>query len=122
MRSPDRSRRPVPEQTIPEPSAPPMGVPLLDAARCTGERRCEEVCPSAAISLAPVVRGRLLWRIDYGACVLCGRCQEACPAEAIAMHEMLEPAVERREDLIFEAEVVEARPRRPPAPGEWYGR
>jgi formate hydrogenlyase subunit 6/NADH:ubiquinone oxidoreductase subunit I len=121
MRRPGE-RRSGREETTAEPPATPLGAPLLDVTRCTGERRCEEACPSAAISLTPVVRGRLLWRIDYGACVQCGRCREVCPTEAITLHEMQEPAVERREDLIFAAEVVEARPRRPPAPGEWYRR
>jgi hydrogenase-4 component H len=101
---------------------PIRGAPILDAERCTGERACEAVCPSGAITLAPVVRGRLLWRIDYGACVFCGRCQEVCPSGAITLSEEMELATARRGDLIASAEVAEARPRRPPAPGEWYRR
>lgn len=101
---------------------PARGAPLLDADRCTGDRACEAACPSSAIRLAPVVRGRLLWRIDYGACVFCGACQEVCPAGAIRLGDEHDMAVERREDLVFAAEVVEARPTRPPAPGEWYRR
>ena|SRR5579871_4215742 len=110
-----------PSQTEPD-AAPRRGAPLLDVARCTGDGACARVCPASAITLVPVVRGRLIWHIDYGACVFCARCQDVCPAGAIRMGEETLLAATDRADLIAAAEVAELRPRRPPAPGEWHRR
>ena len=67
-----------------EVEGPPMGVPVVDAERCTRCARCIEACPASCLSLddgddpgAPVV--------DAGNCVRCGACVAACGEGAVAM-------------------------------------
>lgn len=56
---------------------PPFrGRPELRPDLCTRCRRCDGVCPAAAITAEPL-------RIDLGRCILCGDCREVCPAGAI---------------------------------------
>jgi Ni,Fe-hydrogenase III small subunit/NAD-dependent dihydropyrimidine dehydrogenase PreA subunit len=53
------------------------GLPVLGTAPCAeGCVACREVCPTHAISLAPL-------RLDLGRCVFCGLCEEACPEDKI---------------------------------------
>jgi Ni,Fe-hydrogenase III small subunit/NAD-dependent dihydropyrimidine dehydrogenase PreA subunit len=73
---------------------PPFrGMPELRPAACTRCRRCEAVCPSAAVTAEPL-------RIDLGRCVLCGDCQAACPAGAIMFAPEHRLAAFRRQALI----------------------
>jgi NADH-quinone oxidoreductase subunit I len=68
---------------------------------CTGCRKCEEGCPTKAISImmdeyAPSARKPLnsksqevfgvlnTYRIDYSKCVMCGICLQVCPAESLS--------------------------------------
>ncbi|BDG02559.1 NADH-quinone oxidoreductase subunit B family protein [Anaeromyxobacter oryzae] len=54
------------------------GLPVLGAEACAdGCRACLDVCPAAALSVAPL-------RLDLGRCLLCGECGVACPQEKIA--------------------------------------
>jgi ferredoxin len=54
---------------------------VLDAARCNGCGRCEEVCPHAVFVLAD----RKAVVADRGACMHCGACRVNCPVGAIAV-------------------------------------
>jgi uncharacterized protein (DUF362 family)/Pyruvate/2-oxoacid:ferredoxin oxidoreductase delta subunit len=54
--------------------------PVLDAARCSGCRRCAEICPAEAIALSgEPVRPR----VDPGKCIRCYCCAEVCPDGAM---------------------------------------
>ncbi|MEQ1505853.1 MAG: NADH:ubiquinone oxidoreductase [Myxococcota bacterium] len=54
------------------------GRPGITAAPCEdGCVACRDVCPTAAIAVAPV-------RLDLGRCVFCNGCAEVCPVDKIA--------------------------------------
>ncbi len=51
------------------------GMPLVRASACEhGCAKCEEICPTGAITL---VEGKPA--LDLGRCVFCGKCAELCP-------------------------------------------
>jgi ferredoxin len=52
---------------------------VVDQERCTGCRRCEEVCPHAVFT----VDDRKVAVTNRGDCMQCGACQMNCPAGAI---------------------------------------
>jgi len=53
------------------------GRPRLDATPCgDGCTACREVCPTEAITLAPLT-------LDLGRCTFCAACELACPAEKL---------------------------------------
>ena len=64
-----------PESWRPEPEL------LFTAAKCTGCRRCAEVCPAGVHAFTADGRHEL----DRAACVRCGKCVEQCPAEALEL-------------------------------------
>jgi len=74
---------------------PPFrGRPTLDASKCReGCRTCEEVCPTNAVSRAPL-------QIDLGACLFCTLCQDACPEQAIVYGPDHRLAVRSRSHLL----------------------
>lgn len=76
-------------------AAPFRGRPELSADKCTRCGRCETVCPSAAVTAAPL-------RIDLGRCVFCGDCQEVCSERAIVFTNKHRLAAFRLEDLIVD--------------------
>lgn len=73
---------PVPETGKPEEKS--LGIPEIEAGKCTGCGKCAEICPVTALPLsdksAEDRRELLLCR---GACVACGLCGPACPHDAI---------------------------------------
>ncbi len=56
--------------------------PDVDQALCRVCRKCEEICPAAAIAL---VRGEKRMAVDVKRCIDCQRCMDACPENAITM-------------------------------------
>jgi Ni,Fe-hydrogenase III small subunit/formate hydrogenlyase subunit 6/NADH:ubiquinone oxidoreductase subunit I len=77
------------------------GRPILDPARCTGEARCAEVCPSRCLGVAADAAGAgRVWTLDLAPCLFCGLCAEACPTGAITMSGEFELATRSRRDLI----------------------
>ena len=52
-----------------------------DQTRCTGCRRCTEVCPQAVF----VMQGKKAILVDRDACIECGACQRNCAFGAIAV-------------------------------------
>jgi NAD-dependent dihydropyrimidine dehydrogenase PreA subunit len=53
----------------------------LDVERCTGCRRCLQVCPHAVFAIDDG-KARI---IDRGACMECGACARNCPEEALSV-------------------------------------
>ena len=97
-----RTRLHVGHQTIAWPDGPARfperfrGRPALAPERCAdGCRRCEEVCPTEAITGA----GSTALTLDTGACTFCGRCEEACPERAITFTRDYRLAARSREAL-----------------------
>jgi len=95
-------------QTIAYPEGPARfperfrGRPALAPQRCAeGCRRCEEVCPTEAISGAAL---RTL-ALDTGACLFCGLCEEACPERAIVFTRDYRLATRTREGLTVRGDV-----------------
>ena len=54
--------------------------------KCTGDKRCETVCPTGAIK---VVEKRAV--VDGGKCLACQNCLDACWEEAVVMAPRFEP-------------------------------
>jgi len=57
--------------------------------KCTGDKRCETVCPTGAIK---VVEKRAV--VDGGKCLACQNCLDACHEEALVMATRLEQSLE----------------------------
>ncbi len=53
----------------------------LDEQKCTGCRKCIEVCPQAVFAL----NGKKARIIDRDACMECGACAMNCSAEALTV-------------------------------------
>lgn len=68
-----------------EGEASPLGVPAVDAARCTLCGACAVACPTEALRLDEGTEESAL-RLRADACVPCGRCAAACPERAIGVH------------------------------------
>jgi Fe-S-cluster-containing hydrogenase component 2 len=56
--------------------------PGIDHALCKLCRKCEEICPAAAIALR---KEKKVMAVDLKRCIDCQRCMDACPENAIAM-------------------------------------
>lgn len=71
------------------------GRPQLAAAPCepAGCSACAEVCPTAALSLAPV-------RLDLGRCIFCSECVAACPTSKLAFTSEVRMAGATPESLV----------------------
>ena len=66
---------------LPQPARAPVAV--VDAANCSGCRRCFDDCPYAAITMVPHTNarpGRELAMVDADLCASCGICAGACPS------------------------------------------
>lgn len=61
--------------------------------------KCRELCPTRAISLAPL-------RIDMGKCVFCGDCQSVCSAQMIHFTNFHKLAAAAPENLIVDKTVT----------------
>jgi Ni,Fe-hydrogenase III small subunit/ferredoxin len=81
------------------------GLPVVRGDGCEpGCGACVEVCPAAALELAPV-------RIDLGRCTFCGECAAACASGRIEFTSQHRMASARRDALV----VSEVDPGPPPA-------
>lgn len=63
-------------------------ISVIDETKCTGCRRCELVCPPAAITVVEKVA-----TVDAEKCLACNKCWHMCPEDAVAI-------VPRDEELI----------------------
>ena len=89
----DNRKQYIPDPTKSVLSAPFRGKPEIGAKECAeGCRTCADVCPTAAISLAPVA-------LDMGRCVFCGECETVCPANKITFTPDYRTYANRREAL-----------------------
>jgi NAD-dependent dihydropyrimidine dehydrogenase PreA subunit/bacterioferritin-associated ferredoxin len=57
-------------------------VPDVDDTACKLCRKCEEICPAAAITLGKDEKRMV---VDRKRCIDCQRCMDACPENAITM-------------------------------------
>lgn len=74
------------------------GMPVVGPQPCeAGCDACLAVCPSAAISLAPV-------SIDLGRCLLCGECAPVCAAGKLALTPEHRIGASARDGLVVSAE------------------
>ena len=72
---------------LPQPARAPVA--LVDAANCSGCRRCFADCPYAAITMVPHPNGkagRELAQVDADLCASCGICAGACPSSTPFRH------------------------------------
>ena len=67
------------DELHPQPAAGTGRYAVVDRLKCTGCRRCEDVCPVGAIHVTYVAQ------INRALCVGCGACTQACPNEAIRL-------------------------------------
>lgn len=77
-----------------------------DLRVCTGCGDCEEICPSEAIAMDPVVSDDGTTRVskfelDFAKCVFCGICVDICPVNSISHSSEYEMAVHHKEDMKF---------------------
>jgi len=71
------------------------GRPIVDPAACHGGcSACAEVCPTGALTLAPL-------RLDLTKCLFCPVCEAACPHGAIRFTPDHRLAARRREELVL---------------------
>jgi Ni,Fe-hydrogenase III small subunit/NAD-dependent dihydropyrimidine dehydrogenase PreA subunit len=103
-----RTRLHLGRQTIGYPEGPARfperfrGRPALAPERCAdGCQRCEEACPTEAISGA----ARKALALDTGACLFCGLCEEACPERAIVFTRDYRLAMRSRDELVIRGDV-----------------
>ncbi len=57
-------------------------VPVIGDTDCKICRKCEEICPAAAITLVKEDKRMV---VDRKRCIDCQRCMDACPSNAITM-------------------------------------
>ncbi len=75
------------------------GLPQISDTPCeTGCTKCQAVCPTSAIALAPLPS---TVRLDLGRCVFCDDCTRACPANKISFSEGYLMASDSRETLFI---------------------
>jgi len=55
----------------------------LDIDRCTGCRRCIEVCPRSVLK----IENKKAAIVDRDLCIECGACANNCEPEALSVHE-----------------------------------
>jgi Ni,Fe-hydrogenase III small subunit/ferredoxin len=72
-----------------------IGRPMIAEGACEATcRKCQEVCPTGAISLDPV-------RLDLGKCIFCTECVLACPSQKIQFSSDVHLASSTREGLVI---------------------
>ncbi len=59
----------------------PYPLPTIDHGRCTGCRRCVEICPTQALAQI----GEKAQLLHPELCTYCVACQDVCPENAIAL-------------------------------------
>jgi Ni,Fe-hydrogenase III small subunit/NAD-dependent dihydropyrimidine dehydrogenase PreA subunit len=103
-----RTRLHLGRQTIAYPDGPARfperfrGRPALAPERCTeGCQRCEEACPTEAITGA----ARKTLALDTGACLFCGLCEEACEEQAIVFTRDYRLAMRSRDELVVRGDL-----------------
>jgi ferredoxin len=58
----------------------------VDPEKCSGDRRCERLCPGGAIQIIDK-----LAIVEADRCVACGKCHEVCREDAVALVRRKEP-------------------------------
>jgi len=92
--------RTMPYPDGPAPALPPryVGWPRVDSSQCPAAcDRCQQVCPTQAITWTPDARRLAL---DTGRCLFCGECARACDAGAVEFTREFRMASSRRSALV----------------------
>jgi formate hydrogenlyase subunit 6/NADH:ubiquinone oxidoreductase subunit I len=79
-----RSRSTVRYPRSPADAVRTRRTPVFQPERCTDDRACAAICPTAAISIESTAPGARTWALDYGKCIFCAECIRVCPSDAIA--------------------------------------
>ncbi len=75
------------------------GLPVWNAAACTGCAGCANNCPARAILLSDVCQEIRILEYVGRRCTYCGRCADVCPEKAITMTGQFENATNQATDL-----------------------
>ena len=80
-------------------------------AKCVACYLCPTVCPAKCITVeagedANHDKFATRYEIDMLRCIFCGYCVEACPVDAIRMTDTFELAQYKREDFVFDKEIL----------------
>lgn len=70
------------------------GIPILSNSACNYCKKCLNVCPTGALSLAPL-------SIDMGKCTFCGACKNICELNAIDFSNCYKLSSTKRENLVI---------------------
>jgi ferredoxin len=89
-------------------------VSSVDPSKCNGDKLCERVCPTGAISVIEKEA-----RVDQERCVACSKCWDRCPSDAIQMVARPEPVVLRTDpESVDQDKIVELCIKAKIAPGQ----
>ena len=74
----------------------------VDESKCIGCGKCENICPSGAITVAEKIA-----HVDDENCVACNKCRDICPEDAVTMMRRPEPMLFGKEPDEVDEQAIE---------------